>query len=76
MRETLTLTRDDLIGALATLAARPAIDQAVAARAEGLARALGAEARVIRRGDADYAVTMPRTVDAGAAADIVRRAVP
>jgi hypothetical protein len=74
MRETLTLTRDDLIGALAGLAARPGIDRAIAARAEGLARALGPGARVIRRGGADYAVAVAGAADPGVVAAIVRAA--
>ncbi len=56
----LDLTRSDLIRALgATVAARPAVDAAVRARAEAIAArvaAAGVEARVVRRGQADYAV--------------------
>jgi hypothetical protein len=56
----LDLTRAGLIRALGgALAARPAVDAAVRARAEAIAARLGeagAEARVVRRGDGDYAV--------------------
>jgi hypothetical protein len=51
----------DLIRALAGLAARPAIDRAVRARAEALAReataAGGRTARVVREGPGEYVVT-------------------
>ena len=57
---TLDLTRYGLIRALlAAVATRPAVDAAVAARAEAVAaemRAAGVVADVVRRGSSDYAV--------------------
>jgi hypothetical protein len=54
------LTRSGLIRGLeAAIAARPAVDAAVRARAETIAARIaeaGVEARVVRRGHADYAV--------------------
>jgi len=53
-------TRDDLVRAIARLATRPAVDRAVAERAEALARQMGPDARVVREGPGDYAVTRAR----------------
>jgi hypothetical protein len=54
------ITRGDLIRALgAMVAARPSVDAAVRMRAEAIAgriEAAGVEARVVRRGHADYVV--------------------
>jgi len=67
MSPALSLTGDDLVRALAGLAGRPAVDRAVATRAETLAseiaRAAGdaVSVRVVRRGPGDYAVEVTGT---------------
>jgi len=58
MREALSLTMDGLVRALAGFAERPAVDRAVADKAEALARERGPDARVEKRGPGDYAVTI------------------
>jgi hypothetical protein len=54
------ITRGDLVRAIGTLvAARPAVDAAVRARAEAIAAGFtagGGEARAVRRGHGDHAV--------------------
>jgi len=61
----LSLTQADLVRALAALRDRPAVDRAVAERAEALARAVadavgdeGVSVEVVRRGAAEYAVVL------------------
>ncbi len=61
MTPTLSLTMDGLVRALADLTARPAIDRAVAERAEALARERGPDARVEKRGPGDYIVVHDST---------------
>jgi hypothetical protein len=57
------LTRADLVRVLGNIAARPAVDQAVRARADGLAARVtevdpAATVRVIRQGPGDYLVAV------------------
>ncbi len=64
MNDARRLTADDLARALAGAAMRPAVDRAVRARAEAVARTVGAEAgggvvtRVLRREAGDYVVSV------------------
>jgi hypothetical protein len=60
MSEALSLTMEGLMRALARLAERPAVDRAMAERAEAIAREIGPDARVERRGPGDYVVTAGR----------------
>ncbi len=60
MSEALSLTLDGLVRALARLAERPAVDRAVAKRAEAIAGEIGPDARVERRGPGEYLVRMER----------------
>lgn len=64
----LDLTGRDLVRALADAARRPSVDRAVRARATALAAdmaARGQDARIVRLGAADYAVTAPRDGEGG-----------
>jgi hypothetical protein len=61
MSAALMLTGADLVRALGAVKALPAVDAAIARRADEVAGALawaGTETRVLKRGDGDYLVTV------------------
>jgi len=68
MTPALKLVGADLVRVLGRIRERPAVDRAVADRAQAVAREVqaaeeGSTARVVRRGPSDYAVTVTRPDD-------------